>query len=84
MEDSAKIGTCVEHSRNNKYFKDNILLSVAKVVFGLALLIIARMIFARGAGSSMNIAAIGIFIIGLFFAPAGLFFMFSTIRLWIR
>ena len=20
MEDSAKIGTCVEHSRNNKYF----------------------------------------------------------------
>ena len=117
MEDSAKIGTCVEHSRNNKYFvefveyqekqkeknpaafegvnleddvmflsymtkkyfKDNILLSVAKVVFGLALLIIARMIFARGAGSSMNIAAIGIFIIGLFFAPAGLFFMFSNI-----
>ena len=117
MEDSAKIGTCVEHSRNNKYFvefveyqkkqkeknpaafegvnleddvmflsymtkkyfKDNILLSVAKVVFGLGLLIIARIIFAHGAGSSMNIAAIGIFIIGLFFVPAGLFFMFSNI-----
>ena len=117
MEDSAKIGTCVEHSRNNKYFvefveyqekqkaknpaayegvnleddgaflsymtkkyfKDNIWASVAKVVLGIALLITARIILARGAGSTMNLVAIGVFIVGLFFAPAGLFFMFSNI-----
>ena len=117
MEDSAKIGTCVEHSRNNKYFvefvehqeklkaknpaayegvnleddgaflaymtkkyfKDNIWLSVAKVVFGIAVIVAARLIISHGAGSTMNIAAIGLFILGLFFAPAGLFFMFSNI-----
>ena len=117
MEDSAKIGTCVEHSRNNKYFvefiehqeklkaknpaayegvnleddgaflaymtkkyfKDNIWLSVAKIVLGVVLLIVSRIIFARGAGSTMNILAIGVFILGLFLAPAGLILMFSNI-----
>ena len=117
MEDSAKIGTCVEHSRNNKYFvefvehqeklkaknpaayegvnleddgafltymtrkyfKDNIWLSVAKVVFGIAVIVAARLIISHGAGSTMNIAAIGLFILGLFFAPAGIFFFFSNI-----
>ena len=117
MEESAKIGTCVEHSRNNKYFvefveyqekqkeknpeafegvnleddgaflaymtkkyfKDNIWSSVVKVIFGIILLVVARVIFARGAGSTMNILAIGVFIIGLFFAPAGLFFFFSNL-----
>ena len=44
-----------------------------------ALLITARIILARGAGSTMNLVAIGVFIVGLFFAPAGLFFMFSNI-----
>lgn len=117
MEDSAKIGTCVEHSRNNKffvefveyqekqkvkkpeayegvnleddgaflaymtrkYFKDNILASIAKVVFGIVILVIARIILAKGGDSTSNLIAIALFIIGLFFAPAGLFFMFSNI-----
>ena len=117
MEDSAKIGTCVEHSRNNKYFvefveerekqkeknpaafegvdleddgaflaymtrkyfKDNIVASVAKVIFGVAILIVARILLAKGGNSTMNVLAIGLFIIGLFFAPAGLFFMFSNL-----
>ena len=117
MEDSAKIGTCVEHSRSNKYFvefveyqekqkaenpaayeginleddvmflsymtrkyfRDNIWLSIAKVVFGLVIIIIANIILTRGAGSGMNIVAIGLFILGIFFAPAGLFFLFSNI-----
>ena len=117
MEDSAKIGTCVEHSRNNKffvefveyqekqkaknpeayegvnleddgaflaymtrkYFKDNILASIAKVVFGIVILVIARIILAKGGDSTSNLVAIALFITGLFFAPAGLFFMFSNI-----
>ena len=117
MEDSAKIGTCVEHSRNNKffvefveyqekqkaknpeayegvnleddgaclaymtrkYFKDNILASIAKVVFGIVILVISRIILAKGGDSTSNLIAIALFIIGLFFAPAGLFFMFSNI-----
>ena len=117
MEDSAKIGTCVEHSRNNKYFvefveyqekqkaknpaafegvdleddgaflaymtrkyfKDNILTSIAKVVFGIVIIVIARIILAKGGDSTSNLVAIALFIIGLFFAPAGLFFMFSNI-----
>ena len=117
MEESAKIGTCVEHSRNNKYFvefvefqekqkaknpaafegvnleddgaflaymtkkyfKDNILLSLGKVIFGIAILIVARLILAKGGSSSSNLIAIALFIIGIFFAPAGLFFMFSNL-----
>ena len=117
MEDSAKIGTCVEHSRNNKYFvefveyqekqkaknpaafegvnleddglflaymtkkyfKDNMLVCILKTVLGLALLIAARFILARGAGSTMNLVAIGVFIVGLFFAPAGVFLFFSNL-----
>ena len=116
MEDSAKIGTCVEHSRNNKYFvefvehqeklkaknpaayegvnleddgaflaymtrkyfKDNMLASIMKIVIGLALLVAAKIILGRGAGSTMNLVAIGVFIVGLFFAPAGVFFFFSN------
>ena len=116
MEDSAKIGTCVEHSRNNKYFvefveyqekkkaknpaayegvnlevdvmflsymtrkyfKDNIWLSAARIAFGIAMLIAARLIISHGASSGMNIVAIGLFMLGLFFAPAGLFFLFSN------
>lgn len=116
MEDSAKIGTCVEHSRNNKYFvefvdyqekqklknpdayegvdleddgaflaymtrkyfKDNIVASVVKVIFGIVILIIARIILAKGGDSTSNLIAIAMFIVGLFFAPAGLFFMFSN------
>ena len=117
MEESAKIGTCVEHSRNNKYFvefveyqekqkaknpaafegvnleddglflaymtkkyfKDNMLVCILKTVLGLALLIAARFILARGAGSTMNLVAIGVFIVGLFFAPAGVFLFFSNL-----
>ena len=117
MEESAKIGTCVEHSRNNKYFvefvehqeklkaknpaafegvnleddvmflsymtrkyfKDNILLSVVKIIFGIVILVAAKMIISHGAGSLMNIVAIGLFIGGIFFAPAGLIFLFSNI-----
>ena len=117
MEDSAKIGTCVEHSRNNKYFvefvehqeklkaknpaayegvnleddgaflaymtrkyfKDNMLASIMKIVIGLALLVAAKIILGRGAGSTMNLVAIGVFIVGLFFAPAGVFFFFSNL-----
>ena len=82
MEDSAKIGTCVEHSRNNKYFvefvehqeklkaknpaayegvnleddgaflaymtrkyfKDNMLASILKIIIGIALLVTAKII----------------------------------------
>ena len=117
MEDSAKIGTCVEHSRNNKYFvefvehqeklkaknpaafegvnleddgaflaymtrkyfKDNVISSLVKVVIGIVLIVVARILLARGGSSAMNIAAIGLFIGGLFFAPAGLVFMFSNL-----
>ncbi len=117
MEDSAKIGTCVEHSRNNKYFvefvehqeklkaknpaafegvnleddgaflaymtrkyfKDNMLASIMKIVIGLALLVAAKIILGRGAGSTMNLVAIGVFIVGLFFAPTGVFFFFSNL-----
>ena len=116
MEESAKIGTCVEHSRNNKYFvefvehqeklkaknpaayegvnleddgaflaymtrkyfKDNMLASIMKIVIGLALLVAAKIILGRGAGSTMNLVAIGVFIVGLFFAPTGIFFFFSN------
>ena len=117
MEESAKIGTCVEHSRNNKYFvefveyqekqkaknpaayegvnleddgaflaymtkkyfKDNMLLSITRTMLGVIFLVVARIIFARGAGSGMNIAAIAVFIVGLFFAPAGVLFFFSNL-----
>ena len=117
MEDSAKIGTCVEHSRNNKYFvefvehqeklkaknpaafegvnleddgaflaymtrkyfKDNMLASIMKIVIGLALLVAAKIILGRGAGSTMNLVAIGVFIVGLFFAPTGVFLFFSNL-----
>lgn len=117
MEDSAKIGTCVEHSRNNKYFvefvehqeklkaknpaafegvnleddgaflaymtrkyfKDNMLASILKIIIGIALLVAAKIILGRGAGSTMNLVAIGVFIVGLFFAPTGVFFFFSNL-----
>ena len=117
MEDSAKIGTCVEHSRNNKYFvefvehqeklkaknpaafegvnleddgaflaymtrkyfKDNMIASILKIIIGIALLVAAKIILGRGAGSTMNLVAIGVFIVGLFFAPAGVFFFFSNL-----
>ena len=116
MEESAKIGTCVEHSRNNKYFvefveyqekqkaknpaayegvnleddgaflaymtkkyfKDNMLSCILRTIIGLALLIAAKIILGRGAGSTMNLVAIGVFIVGLFFAPAGIFLFFSN------
>ena len=118
MEDSAKIGTCVEHSRNNKYFvefvehqeklkaknpaafegvnleddgvflaymtrryfKDNIISSLIKVIIGIAIIVVARILIARGLSSIMNILAIGLFIAGIFFAPAGLIFFFSNLN----
>ena len=118
MEDSAKIGTCVEHSRNNKYFvefveerekqkaknpaafegvnleddgaflaymtrryfKDNIVASIVKVVIGLAVIIVARILISRGGSSTMNILSIGLFILGIFLAPAGLIFFFSNLN----
>ena len=118
MEDSAKIGTCVEHSRNNKYFvefvehqeklkaknpaafegvnleddgvflaymtrryfKDNIISSLIKVIIGIAIIVVARILIARGLSSTMNILAIGLFIAGIFFAPAGLIFFFSNLN----
>ena len=118
MEESAKIGTCVEHSRNNKYFvefvehqeklkaqnpaayegvnleddgaflaymtrkyfKDNMIASILKIIIGIALLVAAKIILGRGAGSTMNLVAIGVFIVGLFFAPAGVFFSSQTFR----
>ena len=118
MEDSAKIGTCVEHSNNNKYFvrfvesqkklkaknpaalddsqleddglflawmtrkyfKDNIWLSVARIVLGIVILVVARFIVARGGSSIMNILGIGLFIGGIFLAPAGLIFFFSNLN----
>ena len=117
MEESAKIGTCVEHSRNNKYFvefveyqekqkakkpaayegvnleddgaflaymtkkyfKDNMLSCILRSIIGIALLIAAKIILGRGAGSTMNLVAIGVFIVGLFFAPAGIFLFFSNL-----
>ncbi len=118
MEDSAKIGTCVEHSRNNKYFvefveerekqkaknpaafegvnleddgaflaymtrryfKDNIVASIVKVIIGLAVIIVARILISRGGSSTMNILSIGLFILGIFLAPAGLIFFFSNLN----
>ena len=118
MEESAKIGTCVEHSRNNKYFvefvehqeklkaknpaafedvnleddgaflaymtrryfKDNIISSLIKVIIGIAIIVVARILIARGLSSTMNILAIGLFIAGIFFAPAGLIFFFSNLN----
>ena len=118
MEDSAKIGTCVEHSRNNKffvefveerekqkaknptafegvnleddgaflaymtrrYFKDNIIASIVKVIIGLAVIIVARILISRGGSSTMNILSIGLFILGIFLAPAGLIFFFSNLN----
>ena len=118
MEDSAKIGTCVEHSRNNKYFvefvehqeklkaknpaafegvnleddgvflaymtrryfKDNIISSLIKVIIGIAIIVVARILIARGLSPTMNILAIGLFIAGIFFAPAGLIFFFSNLN----
>lgn len=118
MEESAKIGTCVEHSRNNKYFvefveyqeklkaknpaafegvnleddgaflaymtrkyfKDNIISSIIKVIIGIALIIVSRVFIARGGSSAMNILSIGLFILGIFLAPAGLIFVFSNLN----
>jgi hypothetical protein len=118
MEDSAKIGTCVEHSRNNKYFvefveerekqkaknpaafegvnleddgaflaymtrryfKDNIIASIVKIVIGLAIIIVSRILISRGGSSTMNIVSIGLFIVGIFLAPAGLIFFFSNLN----
>jgi len=118
MEESAKIGTCVEHSYNNKYFtefvesqkklkekkpealedsmleddglflawitrkyfKDNIWVSLLKILFGLVLLIIAAFIFKKGNSSTMNVLAIGMLMVGLFIAPAGLIFFFSNLH----
>ena len=116
MEESAKIGTCVEHSRNNKYFvefvefqekqkaknpaayegvnleddgaflaymtrkyfKDNVIASIIKIVIGIAVIIVSRILIARGGSSTMNILSIGLFILGIFIAPAGLIFFFSN------
>ena len=118
MEDSAKIGTCVEHSRNNKYFvefvehqeklnaknpaafeginleddgaflaymtrkffKDNVITSIVKVIIGIAIIIVSRILIAKGGNSIMNIVSIGLFIAGIFLAPAGLIFFFSNLN----
>ena len=118
MEESAKIGTCVEHSRNNKYFvefvehqeklkaknpaafegvnleddvmflsymtrkyfKDNIIASVFKIIIGIAIIIVALILIGKGGSSTMNIVSIGLFIVGIFFAPAGLIFFFSNLN----
>ena len=118
MEDSAKIGTCVEHSRNNKffvefveerekqkaknpaafegvnleddgaflaymtrrYFKDNIIASIVKIVIGIGIIIVSRILIARGGSSTMNIVSIGFFIVGIFLAPSGLIFFFSNLN----
>ena len=118
MEDSAKIGTCVEHSRNNKYFvefvehqeklkaknpaafegvnleddgsflaymtrkyfKDNIFSSIVKVIIGIAIIIVSRILIAKGGSSTMNIVSIGLFIVGIFLAPSGLIFFFSNLN----
>ena len=117
MEESAKIGTAVEHSKNNKYFvefveyqtklieknpeqykdvnpeddilflsymtkkyfKDNIWVNVGKIALGVVILIAAGILFRKGGSSFTNIVAIGLFIFGLFEAPAGVFFVFSNI-----
>ena len=116
MEESAKIGTCVEHSRNNKYFvefvehqeklktknpaafegvnleddgaflaymtrkyfKDNILSSILKIVLGIAIIVAARILLDRGGNSTTNIIAIAFFIFGIFLAPSGVIFFISN------
>ena len=62
-----------------KYFEDNMLSCILRTIIGLALLIAAKIILGRGAGSTMNLVAIGVFIVGLFFAPAGIFLFFSNL-----
>lgn len=117
MEESAKIGTAVEHSRNNKYFvefveyqtklieknpekykdvnpeddvlflsymtkkyfKDNIWSNLLKIIIGIAVFVVALILFRKGGSSATNILSIALFIFTIFAVPASIFFFFSNL-----